>query len=138
MSKTPADETQVKRFGDPQMEVMMGRLLQVGVLLASAVVLIGGVLYLHAQHGSIPNYRSFSSEPAKLRQLRDMGQGIATGDPATIIQLGTLRCREPDSFGGPAFQLLPLTVTCESALGEILNGQPRSDEQWQISDRNRE
>jgi uncharacterized membrane protein len=90
MSKTPADETQVKRFGDPQMEVMMGRLLQVGVLLASAVVLIGGVLYLHAQHGSIPNYRSFSSEPAKLRQLRDMGQGIATGDPATIIQLGIL------------------------------------------------
>ena len=90
MSKGRADETRVKRFGDPQMEAMMGRLLQVGVLLASAVVLIGGVLYLHAQHGSIPNYRSFSSEPAKLRQLRDMGQGIATGDPATIIQLGIL------------------------------------------------
>jgi uncharacterized membrane protein len=90
MSKTPADETQVKRFGDPQMEVMMGRLLQAGVLLASAVVLIGGVLYLRAQHGGVPNYRSFSSEPAKLRHLRDMGHGIATGDPATIIQLGIL------------------------------------------------
>jgi uncharacterized membrane protein len=90
MSKTPADETQVKRFGDPQMEVMMGRLLQVGVLLASTVVLIGGVLYLHAQHGSLPDYRSFSSEPAKLRHLGDMGHGIATGDPATIIQLGVL------------------------------------------------
>jgi uncharacterized membrane protein len=90
MSKTPAAETQVKGFGDPQMEVIMGRLLQVGVLLASAVVLIGGALYLHAQHGGVPNYRSFSSEPAKLRQLRDMGHGIATGDPATIIQLGLL------------------------------------------------
>jgi uncharacterized membrane protein len=90
MSKTPADQTQVKKFGDPQMEVMMGRLLQVGVLLASAVVLIGGVLYLHAQNGSVPNYRSFSSEPAKLRQLREMGHAIATGDPATIIQLGIL------------------------------------------------
>jgi uncharacterized membrane protein len=90
MSKKRADEAQVERFGDPQMEVMMGRLLQVGVLLASAVVLIGGVLYLHAQHGSVPNYRSFSSEPAKLRQIGDMGHGIATGDPATIIQLGIL------------------------------------------------
>jgi uncharacterized membrane protein len=90
MRKAPVDGTQVKRFGDPQMEVMMGRLLQVGVLLASAVVLIGGVLYLHAQHGSAPNYRSFSSEPAKLRQLRDMGHGLASGDPATIIQLGVL------------------------------------------------
>jgi uncharacterized membrane protein len=72
------------------MEAMMGRLLQVGVLLASAVVLIGGVLYLHARHGSVPDYRSFSSEPANLRQLSDMGHGIATGDPATIIQLGIL------------------------------------------------
>jgi uncharacterized membrane protein len=90
MSKTPEDETQVKRFGDLQMEVIMGRLLQAGVLLASAVVLIGGVLYLHAQHGGVPNYRSFSSEPAKLRKLGDMVHGIAIGDPATIIQLGIL------------------------------------------------
>jgi uncharacterized membrane protein len=90
MSIAPAHEAQVKSFGDPQMEVMMGRLLQVGVLLASAVVLIGGVLYLHAQHGSAPNYRSFSSEPARLRQQGDMGPDLATGDPATIIQFGVL------------------------------------------------
>jgi uncharacterized membrane protein len=90
MSKGRAEETRGKRFGDPQMEAMMGRLLQAGVLLASAVVLIGGALYLHAQHGSASNYRSFSSEPANLRQLRDMGHSIATGDPATIIQLGVL------------------------------------------------
>jgi uncharacterized membrane protein len=90
MSKAPVDETQVKRFADPQMEVMMGRLLQVGVLLASTVVLIGSVLYLHAQQGSAPTYRSFSSEPANLRQLKDMGHGLTTGDPATIIQLGVL------------------------------------------------
>jgi hypothetical protein len=76
MNKTPVDETQVKRFGDPQMESMMGRLLQAGVLLASAVVPMGGVLYLHGHHGGVPNYRSFSSEPAKLRQPGDMGYGL--------------------------------------------------------------
>jgi uncharacterized membrane protein len=90
MNKTPLDETQVMRFGDPQMESMMGRLLQAEVLLASAVVLMGGVLYLHGHHGGVPNYRSFSSEPAKLRQLGDLRHGLSTGDPATIIQLGVL------------------------------------------------
>lgn len=90
MSKGRADETQGKSFSDHQMEVMMGRLLQVGVLLASTVVLIGGILYLYAQQGSVRNYRSFSSEPAHLRQLADMGRGIATGDPSTIIQFGIL------------------------------------------------
>jgi uncharacterized membrane protein len=90
MSNVGADKPEGKKFDDAQMEVAMGRLLQTGVLLASAVVLTGGVLYLRAQHGAVPNYRSFSSEPANLRQLSEMGHGIATGDPATIIQLGIL------------------------------------------------
>jgi uncharacterized membrane protein len=47
-------------------------------------------LYLHRQHGDVPDHRSFSSEPAKLRRLRDTGDAIATGEPATIIQLGIL------------------------------------------------
>jgi uncharacterized membrane protein len=90
MSTPPPDETQTKKFGDRQMDVIMGRLLQVGVLLASAVVLVGGVLYVRAEHGVVSSYRFFSGEPARLRQLKDMGHGIAAGDPATIIQLGVL------------------------------------------------
>lgn len=79
-----------KRFDDQQMEEIMGRLLQVGVLLASFVVLVGGTLYVRAHHDTISNYRVFSSEPASLRQLHGVGSGIATGDPGAIIQLGIL------------------------------------------------
>ena len=84
------DATQPQRFGDDQMETIMGRLLQVGVLLASSVVLVGGVLYVRAHHATAPNYRTFSSEPAKLRKLGDLVHGIAVGDPAAVIQFGVL------------------------------------------------
>lgn len=69
---------------------MMGRLLQTGVLFASAVVFIGGVLYVHA-HSDIPvNYRTFTSEPANLRHPSHLFGLVATGDGAAIIQLGIL------------------------------------------------
>jgi len=77
-------------FDDRRMETVMGRLLQVGVLLASFVMLIGGVLYMRAHHGEMPNYRVFSSEPLRLRHFSGVVQGIKVGDPAAIIQLAVL------------------------------------------------
>lgn len=77
-------------FDDRLMEVIMGRLLQVGVLLASLVMLIGGILYTRAHAGEVPNYRAFSSEPQRLRHFDGVLQGIKAGDPAAIIQLAVL------------------------------------------------
>jgi len=68
----------------------MGRLLQVGVLLASAVVLVGGILYVR-QHSVAPvDYRTFSTEPASLRHSSQLLRLVATGDAAAIVQLGVL------------------------------------------------
>ena len=79
-----------KPFNDDRMEAIMGRLLQVGVLLASATVLVGGVLYLR-ERASVPvSYRRFSGEAGALRHLSRLAHGIAHGDPAAIIQLGVL------------------------------------------------
>jgi len=77
-------------FDDRRMETVMGRLLQVGVLLASFVMVIGGFLYMRAHHGETPNYRVFSSEPLKLRHFGGVAEGIKVGDPAAIIQLAVL------------------------------------------------
>ena len=77
-------------FDDRRMETVMGRLLQVGVLLASFVMLIGGILYMRAHHGEMPNYRVFSSEPLRLRHFGGVVEGIRVGDPAAIIQLAVL------------------------------------------------
>ncbi len=77
-------------FDDRRMETIMGRLLQFGVLLASFVMIIGGVLYTRAHHGEIPNYRVFTSEPQGLRHIDGVIGGIKTADPAAIIQLAIL------------------------------------------------
>ena len=75
---------------DHRIEVMMGRLLQVGVLIASAVVLIGGFLYLRAHAGEVKDYRTFASEPSSLRHPVELFRLLMTGDPAAVVQLGVL------------------------------------------------
>ncbi len=58
----------------------MGRLLQVGVLLASFVMLAGGILYVRAHHAAMPDYRVFKSEPQALRHVGGVVRGVAAGD----------------------------------------------------------
>jgi uncharacterized membrane protein len=77
-------------FDDRRMEIIMGRLLQAGVLLASAVVLVGAVLYLREYRDKPVNYRTFSVEAADLRYPVRLFQLLGTGDPAAIVQLGIL------------------------------------------------
>lgn len=77
-------------FDDRRMEIVMGRLLQVGVLLASAVVLLGGGLYLH-EHRSAPiDYRTFTAGAASLHHPAQLYRLVAAGDGAAIVQLGVL------------------------------------------------
>ena len=90
MRTSAGDAARTTKFGDRQVEMIMGRLLQAGVMLASLVVLLGGVLYVRAHHNEIPNYQIFSSEPADLKSVRGAISGIATGDPGAIILLGIL------------------------------------------------
>ncbi|MGA7243395.1 MAG: DUF1634 domain-containing protein [Terracidiphilus sp.] len=77
-------------FDDRSMETIMGRVLQVGVLLASLVMLVGGLLYVRAHHEVVPDYRVFKSEPQALRHIGGVMGGVAAGDPAAIIQFAVL------------------------------------------------
>ncbi|MDW5267221.1 MULTISPECIES: DUF1634 domain-containing protein [Acidobacteriaceae] len=81
---------QNSKFDDRQMETMMGRLLQIGVLLASLVVLVGGVLYVRKHFGSAVDYRTFAGEPANLRSVRGLFHLLMAGDPAAVIQIGAI------------------------------------------------
>lgn len=90
MSMQSNNPSQARHFDDQRMESIMGRLLQVGVLAASAVVLLGGILYVHAHSGTPVDYRTFSSEPANLRHPAQLFRLLATGDSAAIVQLGVL------------------------------------------------
>jgi uncharacterized membrane protein len=72
------------------METIMGRLLQVGVLSAATVVLVGGAMYMVAHSGERSNYRLFTAAPFTLRHPMVLLHGIARGDPSSVIGLGIL------------------------------------------------
>jgi len=53
----------MKRFADRDLEQMIGNLLRAGVLLAAAVVALGGLAYLARHGGEIPDHSVFRGEP---------------------------------------------------------------------------
>ena len=77
-------------WNDKRIETLVGVMLRTGVLLAAAVVLTGGVLYLAQNRGPRPDYEHFHGEPARLMSLRAIGHGVMTGDARSIIMLGLL------------------------------------------------
>lgn len=77
-------------FDDARMEAVMGRLLQMGVLLAASVILIGGVMYVWTHGGTRISYRTFVPKPVAVRHPAPLLRGIAHGDASAIIDLGIL------------------------------------------------
>jgi uncharacterized membrane protein len=77
-------------WSDHAVEQLIGRLLQFGVLLAAAVVLLGAILLL-VQHGtSAVSYRTFVVGPDELRSMSGIVRGAFAMDSRAIIQLGLL------------------------------------------------
>jgi len=77
------------QLSDQKLEIAIGRMLQAGVLLAALVVLIGGILYLHASPAR-PDYAHFHGVSADLRTPTRIVALAAHGDPQALIQLGLL------------------------------------------------
>jgi uncharacterized membrane protein len=75
---------------DQKLEIAIGRMLQTGVLLAAAVVLMGGILYLHQATGPRPDYSHFKGVGEALRSPVDIFNDARHGDARSIIQLGLL------------------------------------------------
>lgn len=77
-------------MSEHELEQVIGRLLQYGVLLAAAVTLFGGILLL-TRHGASPAaYSVFQGEPERLRSLGAIIGGAFSGDAMAVVQLGLL------------------------------------------------
>jgi uncharacterized membrane protein len=77
-------------MSDQEVDEIIGTLLRWGVVLAAAVVAIGGLWYL-AQYGTgKPNYRFFHGEPRDLRSLRGIFTGLPGFHCLDVIQLGVV------------------------------------------------
>ncbi|MGB8028949.1 MAG: DUF1634 domain-containing protein [Terracidiphilus sp.] len=77
-------------MNDRRLETIIGRLLQIGVLIAAATVIAGGVLYLAQSHSDHVNYRSFVSGSPNLCSLPGIVLSAAHFESVGLIQLGLL------------------------------------------------
>lgn len=84
-----------KFWAERDMELLIGKLLRYGVMLACGITLFGGVVYLYQNHGiSIEHYKPtpddipFLGVDHYLRELSTILPRILSFDGAAIIQLG--------------------------------------------------
>jgi uncharacterized membrane protein len=75
---------------DKRIETWVGIMLRTGVLLAAAVVFIGGAMYLAQNHGTRPDYSQFHGETQQLMTVHGIVHGVSSGDARSIIMLGLL------------------------------------------------
>jgi uncharacterized membrane protein len=76
------------RWSDHAVEQLVGRLLQIGVLIATVVVLTGGAMLL-AMHGhEVTNFKLFRGESSTLRSVTAAIEGARSLDARGIVQLG--------------------------------------------------
>ena len=73
---------------DQKVEIIIANLLRAGVILAAAMVLIGGIIFL-ARHGVAPaSYHVFAGEPNELRTLKGVARAALALRGVGIIQFG--------------------------------------------------
>jgi len=77
-------------MNDRRLEIMIGRLLQIGVLVAAATVFAGGVLYLIQSPSGHVDYRTFVFSGPALNSLSGIVISAAHFQSLGLIQLGLL------------------------------------------------
>lgn len=71
-----------------EMDRLIGRLLQIGVLVAAVVVLIGGIGLLVTHGSARAAFQTFSGGQDGLTNLGAIFRGVFAGDPRAITQAG--------------------------------------------------
>ncbi len=77
-------------MNDKRLEAMIGKLLQAGVLLAAAIVFVGGVAYLVQHANTKIDFRHFAARPGAPRTFRAVFHSAAAFESEGLIELGLL------------------------------------------------
>jgi uncharacterized membrane protein len=77
-------------MSDERLDRIVGIVLRAGVMLAAALVLIGGIAFVASQHEIAPDYRKFHTEHAPLSSIHGVLSGAIALNPLYIIQFGLL------------------------------------------------
>jgi uncharacterized membrane protein len=82
--------TKAHGWSDERVENIIGNLLRAGVILAAAVVVAGGVLYVAKYGRQKPQYEVFRGEPSDLRNVSQILEQAISLRARGLIQLGLL------------------------------------------------
>jgi uncharacterized membrane protein len=79
---------ETERWSDDRVEQVVGNLLRIGVLVAAAVAVAGGVAVL-VQHGMRQaDYGTFTGEAAEFTSIGGIVRGVMALDSRAVVQLG--------------------------------------------------
>lgn len=81
---------QPRGWSDREVEQILGKLLQAGVLISAAVSLLGGAFYLLHSGGEPADYGTFRGVGGGLDSVRGVLRGAAEMRSRAVIQLGLL------------------------------------------------
>jgi len=78
-------------WGDKDISLLVGQILRIGVILASSILILGGIFYLivHGQD-TVPNYRDFVGEGNSNTTITGIISGAFSRNIPQVIQLGVL------------------------------------------------
>jgi uncharacterized membrane protein len=78
-------------WADQDIQLLIGKILRMGVTIASITVLAGGIMYL-INHGgeALPDYRHFVGESGSNTTLSGIVSGAFHLQAAQLIQLGVV------------------------------------------------
>jgi uncharacterized membrane protein len=88
--KVDTNKKNTKTLSELQLEQLLSNVLKYGVIFASTVVLIGGILYLIRHGAERANYQIFQGEPSYFRSPTGVAAAVLSGSRRGIIQLGLL------------------------------------------------
>ena len=73
---------------DHSLEQVLGRVLQAGVLVSAAVVILGGILFLPAHTDWVPSFAIFAGARDELRSVPGTVHGVLGLQADALVQFG--------------------------------------------------
>ncbi len=77
-------------WSDNQVDTLLGRLLQTGVVIATVIVLGGLSIFLYRHGSETPRFTHFTGEPERLRSIKGIARSVFRLEGRGMIQLGLL------------------------------------------------
>ncbi len=79
-----------KSWNDSDIELYLSRLMRYGIVLASAIVITGCVVFLTKSGSSLPQYSKFVGEPEQLTNVPGIFSAFLTFSGKGLIEFGLL------------------------------------------------